>query len=154
MLTLDFFNASKNKRYLCLSYSEKMKLFRAYAYDLLETHYLNLGFSQQDENEDHMKILSRISANEVMCKLDYPDCVENANEYYEDSWIPFGPIPGEKIPADIIDVVLNTGIRTTGDPQRWFSLEEKFKTTTTVDSIKKKYLVALARTENTFNIKR
>ena len=121
---------------------------------MLETHYLNLGFSQQDPNEDHMKILSRISAIEAMCKLDYPDCVENANEYYEDSWIPFGPIPGEKIPADIIDVVLNTGIRTTGDPQRWFSLEEKFKTTTTVDSIKKKYLVALARTENTFNIKR
>ena len=128
-----------------------MKLFRAYAHDLLETHYLNLGFSQQDANEDHMKILSRISANEAMCQLDYPDCVQNANEYYEGSWIPFGPVPGEKIPADIIDVVLNTGIRT-GDDQRWYSLEQKFKVST--DSNKKKYLVALARTEVPFNIKR
>ena len=131
-----------------------MKLFRAYVYDLLETHYSNLGFSQEDENEDPMKTLSRISANEAMCQLDYQDCVQNANDYYEESWIPFGPVPGDKIPADIIDVVLNTGIRTTGDPQRWFSLEEKFKTTSAVDSVKKNYLIALARTENTFNIKR
>ena len=153
MLTLDFFNASKSKRYFCLPYSEKMKLFRAYAYDLLETHYSNLGFSQEDENEDHMKTLSRISANEAMCQLDYQDCVQNANDYYEESWIPFGPVPGAKIPADIIDVVLNTGIRT-GDAQRWFYLEQKFKITTTVDFVKKKYLVALARTEDPYNIKR
>ena len=88
----------------CIPYSEKMKLFRAYVYDLLETHYSNLGFSQEDENEDPMKTLSRISADEAMCQLDYQDCVQNANDYYEESWIPFGPVPGDKIPADIIDV--------------------------------------------------
>ena len=145
MLTLDFFNGSKIKRYFCLPYSEKMTLFRAYAYDLLENHYLNLGFSQQDENEAHMKTLSRISANEVMCKLDYPDCVTNATEVFA-SWLPSCSSPGVNIPADIKDVVLNTAIQT-GEAYRWSFLLEKFQTET-VDSNKKKYLIAIARTED------
>ena len=128
-----------------------MNLFRAYAHDLLETHYLNLGFSQQDADEDYMKILSRISANEAMCKLDYPDCVQNATEVFA-SWLPSCQAPGVNIPADIKDVVLNTAIRT-GEAYRWSFLLEKFQTET-VDSNKKKYLVALARTEDVAIIER
>ena len=145
MNAIGFFNASKNKRYFYLSYSEKMKLFRAYTHDLLETHYLNLGFNQTDENEAHMKTLSRISANEAMCKLDYPDCVQKATEVFA-SWLPSCQAPGVNIPADIKDVVLNTAIRS-GEAYRWSFLLEKFQTET-VDSNKKKYLVALARTED------
>ena len=145
MNALGFFNTSKSKKCFHLFYSEKMKLFRAYVHDLLETHYLDLGFNQTDENEAHMQTLSRISANEAMCKLDYPDCVQKATEVFA-SWLPSCQAPGVNIPADIKDVVLNTAIRS-GEVYRWSFLLEKFQTET-VDSNKKKYLVALAQTED------
>ena len=144
-MPLAFLIHIKVKDIFIFSYSEKMKLFRAYVHDLLETHYLNLGFNQSDENESHMRTLSRISANEAMCELDYPDCVQKATEVFA-SWLPSCQAPGVNIPADIKDVVLNTAIRS-GEVYRWSFLLEKFQTET-VDSNKKKYLVALAQTED------
>ena len=150
-MPLAFLIHIKVKDIFIFSYSEKMKLFRAYVHDLLETHYLNLGFDQTDENEAHMKTLSRISANEAMCELDYPDCVQKATEVFA-SWLPSCQAPGVNIPADIKDVVLNTAIRS-GEAYRWSFLLEKFQTET-VDSNKKKYLVALTRTEDVAIIER
>ena len=150
-MPLAFLIHIKVKDIFIFSYSEKMKLFRAYVHDLLETHYLNLGFNQTDENESHMRTLSRISANEAMCELDYPDCVQKATEVFA-SWLPSCQAPGVNIPADIKDVVLNTAIRS-GEAYRWSFLLEKFQTET-VDSNKKKYLVALTRTEDVAIIER
>ena len=151
MNAFGFFNASKSKRYFHLFCSEKMKLFRAFVHDLLETHYLNLGFNQTDENESHMRTLSRISANEAMCELDYPDCVQKTTEVFF-FFLPSCQAPGVNIPADIKDVVLNTAIRS-GEAYRWSFLLEKFQTET-IDSNKKKYLVALTRTEDVAIIER
>ena len=150
-MPLAFLIHLKVKDIFIFSYSEKMKLFRAYVHDLLETHYLNLGFNQSDENESHMRTLSRISANEAMCELDYPNCVQKATEVFA-SWLPSCQAPGVNIPADIKDVVLNTAIRS-GEAYRWSFLLEKFQTET-VDSNKKKYLVALTRTEDVAIIER
>ena len=127
--------------------SEKMELFQAYVIDLLEIHYSTLGFAPQDANEEHLKILGRISANKWMCKLHYKDCVENAQNYFL-AWM----VVNEKIPADIKDVVLNTAI-SSGNSTHWEFLLEKFKTST-VDSDKKQYLIALSRTEDIDTIKR
>ena len=63
-----------------------MELFKAYLYDLLEVHYSTLGFMPQNEDEDHLDILARISAVQWMCFFGYKDCVVNAEEYFQ-AWM-------------------------------------------------------------------
>ena len=52
-------------------------------HDLLELHYSTLGFLPQVDDEEHLDTLARLSAVEWMCKVDYVDCVLNAQEYFQ-----------------------------------------------------------------------
>ena len=59
-----------------------MELFQAFIFDILEIHYSTLGFAPQDENEEHLDKLARINSNKWMCKLNYEDCVQSAQDYF------------------------------------------------------------------------
>ena len=116
-------------------------------HDLLEIHYSTLGFLPQDDDEEHLDTLARLSAVEWMCKVDYVDCVLNAQEYFQ-GWMN----QNEKIPVGYEDIVLNTAIRR-GNIQQWEFLLEKVKDATD-ESKKEKYIVALTRTYNASTIQR
>ena len=115
--------------------------------DLLEIHYTTLGFLPQDDDEEHLDTLARLSAVEWMCKVGYIDCVLNAQEYFQ-GWMN----QNEKIPVGFEDIVLNTAIRF-GNIQQWEYLLEKVKDATD-ESKKEKYIIALTRTHNASTIQR
>ena len=61
---------------------ENSALFKTLILDLLEDRYLTLGFTPQD-SEVHLTILSRMGASSWMCELDYEDCVNNAQTFFQ-----------------------------------------------------------------------
>ena len=61
---------------------ENSALFKTLILDLLEDRYLSLGFTPQD-SEVHLTILSRMDASSWMCELDYEDCVNNAQTFFQ-----------------------------------------------------------------------
>ena len=61
---------------------ENLALFKTLILDLLEDRYLNLGFTPQ-ESEVHLTILSRMGASSWMCELDYEDCVNKAQTFFQ-----------------------------------------------------------------------
>ena len=58
-------------------------LFKSFILELLEERYQNLGFAPQNGDEEHLTILGRMSASGWMCELDYEDCVDNANTFFQ-----------------------------------------------------------------------
>ena len=58
-------------------------LFKSFILELLEERYQNLGFSPQNGDEEHLTILGRMSASGWMCGLNYEDCVDNANTFFQ-----------------------------------------------------------------------
>lgn len=119
---------------------ENSALFKTLILDLLEDRYLSLGFTPQD-SEVHLTILSRMDASSWMCELDYEDCVNNAQTFFQ-QWM----VNNTQIPADIKDVVYNTAVRT-GGVTEWTFLLDQFKTTK-IDSDRQKYMAALSATED------
>ena len=67
---------------LLKSTKENSDLFKSFVLDLLEERYQNLGFTPQ-ENDVHLTILGRIGASSWMCGLDYEDCVQNAQDFFQ-----------------------------------------------------------------------
>ena len=62
--------------------NENLALFKTLILDLLEERYLNLGFTPQD-SEVHLTTLSRMGASSWMCELDYEDCVNKAQTFFQ-----------------------------------------------------------------------
>ena len=59
----------------------------------------------------------------IIFRLDYEDCVANSQNFF-DQWMQ----SGVSVPADIKDIVYNTGVRT-GNSTHWNFILDQFQTT-------------------------